>query len=245
MIRLYDFLKPYSGDGGVGWEGFKAFISLISKNGTDSKWPGGLSVEDAVYLIQDKEWYLAYRRHPDGKEPFITLVIPHTIIRKIAITSMYANPIHIGHIDILKLSKELADQVWVIVNNDKQAFLKRGTPSFQDEECRLAVVASVRYVDRAILSIDQDPTVCKTLESLILEAQSQELEVIFTKGADRRLDAGNIPEKEVCDKYGVKIVDGLGEKIRSSSDFLKPLLNQVKAETDLNKLKTEVEKWIG
>ena len=28
---------------------------------------------------------------------------------------------------------------------------------------------------------------------------------------------GNIPEVAVCQKYGIKIVDGLGKKIRSSS----------------------------
>ena len=52
---------------------------------------------------------------------------------KYAITSMYANPIHPGHIECLELSKELADKLLVIVNNDKQAELKRGVKSFQDK----------------------------------------------------------------------------------------------------------------
>lgn len=38
--------------------------------------------------------------------------------KTIAITSMYANPIHPGHIECLNLSKEQADELWVIVNND-------------------------------------------------------------------------------------------------------------------------------
>ena len=54
-------------------------------------------------------------------------------MKKVAITSMYANPLHPGHIECLELSKELADELIVIVNSDHQARLKRGTDSFQDE----------------------------------------------------------------------------------------------------------------
>lgn len=45
----------------------------------------------------------------------------------LAITSMYANPIHPGHIECLELSKSEAgaDELWVIINNDKQAEMKR------------------------------------------------------------------------------------------------------------------------
>ena len=85
---------------------------------------------------------------------------------KYAITSMYANPIHPGHIECLELSKELADKLLVIVNNDKQAELKRGVKSFQDETFRLKIVTSIRYVDYAIISIDSDPTVCASIEFL-------------------------------------------------------------------------------
>ena len=84
--------------------------------------------------------------------------------KKYAITSMYANPIHPGHVECLKLSKELADELWVIINNDKQAELKRGVPSFQDENFRMDIVASIRYVDRVILSIDNDASVVESIK---------------------------------------------------------------------------------
>ncbi|MDQ5968699.1 MAG: Adenylyltransferase/cytidyltransferase family protein [Patescibacteria group bacterium] len=44
---------------------------------------------------------------------------------RLAITSMYANPLHPGHIECLDLSLEHADELWVIINNDNQAEMKR------------------------------------------------------------------------------------------------------------------------
>lgn len=140
---------------------------------------------------------------------------------KLAITSVYANPIHPGHIDSFELSKSVAgaNELWVIVNNDKQAELKRGVPSFQDETYRCRVVSALRSVDRVFLSIDTDRTVCVSLRALIEEAKSTGKydEIIFTKWGDRF--AGEIPESVVCNEFGVKIVDGLGEKTHNSSDY--------------------------
>ena len=140
---------------------------------------------------------------------------------KYAITSMYANPIHPGHVECLQMSKELADKVLVIVNNDKQAELKRGVKSCQDQEFRLKIVKSIRYVDHAIISIDSDSTVCTSIEFLfnILKEEDPGAEIIFTKGGDRF--ASEIPEKQTCDKLGIKIVDGLGQKTYHSSNIIK------------------------
>lgn len=125
---------------------------------------------------------------------------------KYAITSMYANPIHPGHIECLKLSKELCDELWVIVNNDKQAELKRGVPSFQDENYRKEVVEAIKYVDHVFISTDEDESVCKTLNDLFLAIKNidSKAEVIFTKGGDRF--ANNILEKEICNKDRKSVV---------------------------------------
>jgi cytidyltransferase-like protein len=157
--------------------------------------------------------------------------------KTIAITSLYANPLHPGHIECLRLSKECSDELWVIVNNDHQAKLKRGVKSFQDEKFRLEVIQSLKYVDRAMISIDTDASVCKSLESLIKEAQSRtDVEkVIFTKGGDRF--AHEIPEKVICDAYGVSIVDWLWQKTHNSSDLVRKLSNQ----NDLTKLEESIQ----
>lgn len=146
-------------------------------------------------------------------------------MKTLVITSMYANPIHPGHIECLERCSELGLGVVVIVNNDKQQLLKTGKV-FQDEAFRLKVVGSIKYVDNAILSIDEDTTVCKTIEYVFnINNNGSWDQFIFAKGGDR--NAGNIPEKETCDRLGIKIVDGLGDKIHSSSEYRNKGINNV------------------
>lgn len=128
----------------------------------------------------------------------------------LVVASGYFNPIHKGHIEYLRRAKDLGDKLVVIVNSDLQVVLK-GSKPFMDQDERLLIVKSIRYVDDAIISIDNDKTVSKTLEMLKPN--------IFAKGGDRY--SNEIPESGVCNKLAIKIVDGLGEKIQSSSTLLK------------------------
>jgi D-beta-D-heptose 7-phosphate kinase/D-beta-D-heptose 1-phosphate adenosyltransferase len=142
-------------------------------------------------------------------------------MKKYGITSMYANPIHPGHIECLELSKQLVDELWVIVNSDKQAELKRGVPSFQNEEDRKKILESIRYVDRAEMAVDKDGSSCQSIIKFFVDIKSIDpnCEIIFTKGGDRFAD--EIPEKAICDSLGIKIVDGLGAKTHNSSEMIK------------------------
>ena len=137
---------------------------------------------------------------------------------KLVITSLYANPPHSGHIEYLNLARELGDTHIAIVNNDKQAVIKHGK-TFIPENDRLAIIGNLKSVDVAILSIDDDSTVCKSLSKLVEISKTYGFdEVIFAKGGDR--NQGNIPEAKICEELSVKIVDGLGSKIQSSSIIL-------------------------
>ncbi len=141
----------------------------------------------------------------------------------IVITSGYFNPIHPGHIECFELAKKLGDELWVIVNNDLQAELKRGEKSFQDQELRMRVAGAIKPVDRVFLSIDKEASVCDSLEFLIQEvlANNPETKIIFAKGGDRFAD--NTAELPICTKYNVELVSGLGAKTHNSSDFLKKI----------------------
>jgi bifunctional ADP-heptose synthase (sugar kinase/adenylyltransferase) len=121
----------------------------------------------------------------------------------------------------MELSKELGDELIVIVNNDKQAELKRGVPSFQEEQFRMTIVKALKPVDRVMLSIDTDGGVIESLRALFKELRADDSvgRIIFAKGGDR--NTGNIPEKPVCDEYQVEIIDGMGAKTHNSSDFVK------------------------
>ena len=126
---------------------------------------------------------------------------------KIAVSG-YFDPIHVGHLEYLKMAKSLGDILVVIVNNNHQCVLKKGK-FFMDENDRLEIVKAIKYVDEVVLSVDKDKTVCKSLELIRPN--------IFANGGDRSTD--EVPETFVCKKYKIEMVDGLGEKIRSSSSL--------------------------
>ena len=127
---------------------------------------------------------------------------------KIVAVSGYFDPIHVGHLEYLRLSKKLGDKLVVIVNNNHQCVLKKGKP-FMDERDRVEIVRSLEMVDEVFLSIDDDKSVCKSLEKIKPH--------IFANGGDR--STGEVPESTVCKKYNIQMTDGLGDKIRSSSDL--------------------------
>lgn len=132
----------------------------------------------------------------------------------IVIASGYFNPLHVGHLEYLELAKKLGDKLIVIINNDEQVKIKGSTP-FMSQEDRLKIVKGLKCVDDVFTSIDEDGSVCKSIEFLAKTKGAD----IFAKGGDR--NTGNIPEKEICDKLGIKIIDGLGAKIRASSELIK------------------------
>ena len=128
-------------------------------------------------------------------------------MKKVAISG-YFDPIHVGHLEYIEMSKKLGDYLIVIVNNNKQCVLKKGKP-FMDEMDRIKIIKAIKWVDEVFLCVDEDSTVCKSLEKIKPD--------IFTNGGDRHNT--EIPEAVVCRKYGIELFDGMGDKIRSSSDL--------------------------
>jgi len=124
--------------------------------------------------------------------------------------SGYFNPFHVGHLEMIQKAKKLGDKLVVIVNNDYQVTLKGRVP-FMNEKDRLAIVGAFRHVDEIFLSIDKDLTVRKSLAKLKPD--------IFANGGDRK-SIGDVPEHPICRKLKIKMVDGLGRKIRASSKII-------------------------
>ena len=136
---------------------------------------------------------------------------------KAIIVSGYFNPLHKGHIEYFHLAKAKGDQLFVIVNNDHQRALKE-SKEFMLEQERVLLVKELTVVDQVILSIDQDKTVCTTLEKIHKDF-SKNFELFFANGGDQNNDS--IPEVPICKKVGIGLLDGLGAKIQSSSWLLK------------------------
>ena len=124
--------------------------------------------------------------------------------------SGYFDPIHAGHIEYLTLSKKLGDKLIVILNNDKQAILYKGF-IFMPLKERVKILKSLKCVDEIFVSIDKDESVCKSLNVIRPD--------IFTNGGNRFKN--KVPEAKACKKLGIKMIDGLGEKIQSSSELAK------------------------
>jgi len=136
--------------------------------------------------------------------------------KKGIIVSGYFNPIHKGHIEYFNQAKALADELFVIVNNDSQRILK-GSKEFQKEQERIFIVSNIKSVDHCILSIDKDRTVIKTIEK-ISQDFGKEYDLNFANGGDQ--NNNTIPERPICDQMGISLIDGLGDKIQSSSWLL-------------------------
>ena len=127
--------------------------------------------------------------------------------------SGYFDPITVGHLAYMQNARKLIKgngKLIVIVNNDRQAILKKEREFMPFKE-RLIVVQSIRFVDIVVPSIDQDRTVCQTIR----KAHSEHRIDIIANGGDQNNDT--IPEVPVCKELGIKLVDGLGDKIQSSS----------------------------
>jgi len=136
---------------------------------------------------------------------------------KAVIVSGYFNPLHKGHIEYFQNAKAKADYLFVIINNDAQRKLK-GSKEFQLEDERLFIVENLKVVDQCFLSIDQDRTVIASITK-IHELFSEHYDLGFANGGDQNNDT--IPERPICEELGIALLDGLGNKIQSSSWLLK------------------------
>ena len=137
-------------------------------------------------------------------------------MKKAIIVSGYFNPLHKGHLEYFNKAKALCDELFVIVNSDFQRELK-GTKPFQSEEERMLIVSNIKAVDKVILSIDQDRTVCESIR-LLADQYGADYDLSFANGGDQNNDT--IPEIPICKELGVALIDGLGDKIQSSSWIL-------------------------
>ena len=131
-------------------------------------------------------------------------------MEKTIVVSGGFDPVHIGHINLLKEAKKLGDKLIVILNNDYWVNKKKEYVFLHETE-RLQILNSIEYVDEVILSKhtneSQDMSVCNELSNIDFD--------IFANGGDRFKE--NTPEVELCKKLGKEIVFGVGNDGKSQS----------------------------
>jgi len=131
---------------------------------------------------------------------------------KIIINSGYFDPLHIGHLECMELSKKLGDKLVVILNNDYQCELKKGK-AFMPLQEKKKILETIKFIDEVFISIHKNRSVCESIKAIAEKYKGHE--IIFAKGGDRFSE--EIPEAKVCKEYSIKIIDRIGEKIQSSS----------------------------
>ena len=137
-------------------------------------------------------------------------------MKKAIIVSGYFNPLHKGHLELFNKAKEVGDLLIVIVNNDKKREMK-GSKFFMDEEERIQIIRALSIVDMAWISVDEDSTQNATLKVMVDKFYGS-MKLAFANGGDQNNDT--IPEANICRQYDIELIDGLGDKIQSSSWLL-------------------------
>ena len=130
---------------------------------------------------------------------------------KIVAVSGGFDPLHIGHVRMFKDAASMGKLV-VILNTDDFLLRKKGY-IFMPLDERKEIIESIKYVDRTVVSVDDDDSVCKALAMLKPD--------VFANGGDRASRA-DIRETEICGELGIEMVFGIGgDKIQSSSELAK------------------------
>lgn len=141
----------------------------------------------------------------------------HLASSKIVILSGGFDPLHEGHISMLKAAYLTAGTVIVGLNSDEWLARKKGKP-FMPFSSRKAVLESITYVDSVLSFDDTDNTAIALLKDCMSKYQNSKL--IFGNGGDR--SNTNYPEYQFCVDNGIEVIDTLGgsNKMNSSSALL-------------------------
>ena len=138
----------------------------------------------------------------------------------ISVVSGGFDPIHPGHIMMMKDCLKFSNYLIVGVNSNKWLINKKGN-YFMDIQHRLYVVSSLNVVNETMEFEDDDKGSANNLLIKIRNKYSND-KIIFANGGDRS-DSSKILEFETAKQYNIDLKFGIGgsHKESSSSDLLK------------------------
>jgi cytidyltransferase-like protein len=147
--------------------------------------------------------------------------------KKVVMVSGGFDPIHVGHLDMLKEAKELGDELMVVLNNDNWLKMKKGR-GFMSAADRKEIIEAFKFVDRVVIT--RHPKNPKNAKEMSISRELLKIRPhIFANGGDRNEKDAQNPKSSLyhdiamCRKLGIEMVFNVGKKgkIRSSSDLLK------------------------
>ena len=132
----------------------------------------------------------------------------------IVVVSGGFDPVHSGHIKLIKEARLLGDMLIVGINSDEWLARKKGR-AFMPWQERLCILNNLSSVDEVYTFDDEDGTACHLLQQV--QAHYPDSKIVFANGGDRTKE--NIPEMRIA---GVEFVFGIGgeDKANSSSWIL-------------------------
>ena len=138
----------------------------------------------------------------------------------ISIVSGGFDPVHPGHIMMMKDCLKFSNYLIVGVNSNKWLINKKGN-YFMDIQHRIYVVSSLNVVNETMEFEDDDKGSANNLLIKIRNKYSND-KIIFANGGDRS-DSSKILEFETAKQYNIDLKFGIGgsHKESSSSDLLK------------------------
>ena len=138
----------------------------------------------------------------------------------ISIVSGGFDPIHPGHIMMMKDCLKFSNYLIVGVNSNKWLINKKGN-YFMDIQHRIYVVSSLNVVNETLEFEDDEEGSANNLLIKIRNKYSND-KIIFANGGDRS-DSSKILEFETAKQYNIDLKFGIGgsHKESSSSDLLK------------------------
>lgn len=122
------------------------------------------------------------------------------------------DPIHEGHIDMIKSSAEVSDGVIVLANSDEWLCRKKGQ-NFHTMKTRKAILENLKGVIDVLEFDDSDNSASDGIRKA--RTKYPEDHLVFANGGDRKKD--NIPELPVCAECNVDLVFGVGGDYKSNS----------------------------
>lgn len=133
----------------------------------------------------------------------------------VSVISGYFNPVHVGHVRLMREAKEVAPYLIVIVNNDAQQLAKKGR-IIMPEDDRLEVTLAIKGVDEAFVAIDSDESVAASLASI--RNRYPDARIAFCNGGDRPA-IERLPGKEsaACEELGIRMLYGVGGENKPDS----------------------------
>jgi len=138
---------------------------------------------------------------------------------KVVAVSGGFDPIHPGHIAYIEEASRLGGKLIVILTRDDQLIEKdrlvggvKNRAPIPYEVRKQVIEWGLKGRGEVVENVDKDITSCESLRKYKPD--------IFAKGGNT-WDYNNLPEKEICDQLGIKVIFGIGgyNKLYSSSQL--------------------------